>query len=205
MAVIEDFDGPVIAFGNTSMFGGTVESEAPFIILITPADRMDVAKGATVIAHPLDGSSNVQVSIKGYANFIKKIDGKYLPDGLPTITVEDGIFFDTAESQYGEWIMRNSMEGIYNINFNNKKLIIGEQYTFTLQDTFYTAEYVERDWGEIFQENESFIAPGFIFELTDENSSTAMILDLSDTAYRSIVGDFLIGGITTDFSISGKY
>ena len=68
--------------GNVDMMNGVGDSGEPFAIVCVIAELVEAIGGGCVI-YPLDGSDPITLSIT--YNGIKKIDGKYLPDGVPYV------------------------------------------------------------------------------------------------------------------------
>ena len=78
-----DMDGvPLAALGNLGAMTGEGMTEEPFLLIAFPAD-IAAAVGAGVAVMALDGSTSATVSITGQGEIVKKIDSKYLPDGIP--------------------------------------------------------------------------------------------------------------------------
>lgn len=77
-----DISGALL--GNAGAITGGELTEEPFIIMCLDAGSA-AALGFGGLASPLDGSETVTLSIT--YNGIKKINGKYLPDGLPYVEI----------------------------------------------------------------------------------------------------------------------
>lgn len=65
-----DFGGGIIAFGNLGAIGAGENTDEPFAVIINPAVRL-------VAFTTFDGAQEVSLAIKGYANIIKQLDGKF--------------------------------------------------------------------------------------------------------------------------------
>jgi hypothetical protein len=65
-----DFGNGNIAFGNLGAIGAGENTDEPFAVIIN-------AEVGIVAFVPFDGAQEVSLEIKGYANTIKKLDGKF--------------------------------------------------------------------------------------------------------------------------------
>lgn len=113
--------------GNLGLVTGGVSTGEPFMIMCFGADSA-AEMGIGGLAAPLDGSETVTLSIT--YNGIKKIDGKYLPDGVPY--VESGSADIIPETTIE--IDPESGVGVY---ANKIKLTAGETYVVKWNGTEY--------------------------------------------------------------------
>jgi hypothetical protein len=94
---------------------GTAPTGEPFVIMATPAECMAIA---------IDGSTKLFISIKKVTETVHKLDGKYLPDGVPYSGIGNGALLSnyTIEDQ-------NGLSGLPRLN-----LVAGETYTVKIND-----------------------------------------------------------------------
>lgn len=71
-----------VAIGNTSALGGTIESEAPFVVMVF-AEAVKTQAGAHGFVMPLNGDTQiVALHIDGPAEVVNPIPERYLPEKL---------------------------------------------------------------------------------------------------------------------------
>lgn len=71
-----------VAIGNTSALGGTIESEAPFVVMVF-AEAFKAQAGAHGFVMPLNGDAKiVTLSIDGPVEVVNPIPERYLPEKL---------------------------------------------------------------------------------------------------------------------------
>lgn len=174
----------MVAVGNASGFGLNGAGE-PFLIGGIPG------VGANV--QPLDGSTTLTISIRQEVTEVKKIDAKYLPDGIggecDWNTMKNKPFDKRIDtSWYGETIIESLTA---TVDENGAKTIYGDEYGFEMNLPFDTGDslcisVVSQEDGETYL----YSSKGAAYE------------DGVDV-YSSIVrADFEIKGRTVSISVS---
>lgn len=114
--------------GNVGMMDGSGDSGEPFIIVAldsTAAAKAGYACGFV----PLDGSESVTVSISGVIETVHKLDGKFLPEGLPYTEFTEGIVLPETLVEFDD-------DGMAPLD-KTGTLCIGEKYIVTWNGTGY--------------------------------------------------------------------
>lgn len=118
--------------GNPFAWGGENNNQ-PFAIAAVPPEfaSEEVGFGAMVI--PLDGSTDITISITGFVGTIQKIDEKYLPDTSDTFVVEvttKGAGYGTNKSSQ-EIITAAAQGKIIVLKMFNRSTSVIQYFTYT--------------------------------------------------------------------------
>lgn len=107
--------------GNTSMLGGMQENELPFLIIVPNELMVEILGGITGMIVPLDGTTELTISITGEVEVIHPMPAKYLPElkGQKQIIIDidnqtASIPFETA------WAMSvNELQATITLRYNS--------------------------------------------------------------------------------------
>ena len=128
----------VLGLGDIGAMSGELSGDYPFFIMAFP-DSLVAELGMGVGIYPLDGSTDLTISISGEAEMVQKLDGKYLPDGLPRSKIDNGTVLPETTGVYADGVF--AMEGEMFV------LVPGYEYTVTWNGVPYvcTATYTSFD------------------------------------------------------------
>lgn len=123
--------------GNTSVLGGTQENELPFLIIIPNELMVEILGGITGMIFPLDGTTELTISITGEVEVIHPMPAKYLPElkGQKQIIIDidnqtASIPFETA------WEMSvNELQAVTTVIYDGKEYSVTgfERFEATVQ------------------------------------------------------------------------
>ena len=193
--------GAAFVVGNVAMLNGTGDTGEPFVVLAFPgALAAEFGMGGGFI--PLDGSTEVTLSIKG-ASFTP-IDSKYLPEALQ---------FGKTSIQTPE-VTVEFTSGEFNAPYQpTLGLVAGQEWVVTWNGTEYTCKaeiFAEGDTTGVVVGNLGFIlggeltgepfiildAPalggGIVFSLIGESSAT---FSARSDSVKRISGEYLLAGL----------
>ena len=128
---------PALVLGNYNLLMGGTPGDEPFVLMCaTPASAAVLGMGGAIMA--LDGSETVTLSIRGEREDIKKLDGKYLPEGAPYLEPFDDVIL--PETVLADVMLGSSTSLTKNLNLPVSGLIPGNIYNIILDGRLYSAK-----------------------------------------------------------------
>ena len=126
--------------GNVAALEGSGDTGEPCVVAIVPDALKEQMGGASVAVMPLDEPTEVKLSIKGIMSIVKKLDMKYLPDGIPYVNEEEKTIVNL-----GTYAMNDNHDAP--ITTPKGKLSYGAEYKVTFQGKEYTCVANMEDGG----------------------------------------------------------
>lgn len=120
------FPVPVNALGDINgVLNGSPSGEYPFALAALPAEYVD---GMGVMIMPFDGSTSLTISVVEEVESLKKMDSKYLPEGMPRSEFTNRTVLEETTGAY--------MDGVFIVE-GKCNFVPGQEYTVNWNGTPY--------------------------------------------------------------------
>ena len=181
------------AFGNLgAMVEGFDVTSDPFILLVYPPEMAESLGGVSSMLFPLDGATDITISVQGAVKTVKTIDEQYMPGYVFGYIPYTGRVF-MREKTF------STASGSAMIPVYNSPLLNGQVYTVTYNGTEYTVTARMNDNGNAIiigkfdgEGDEPFAMTYVPDGLTGEDGNTyqgmLLVYDSAESCTVSIIG-----------------